>query len=407
MGSRRCSAALFTVAVVLGACDGHPLAPGKDAGAPTLGTGTAGTRGTAWTGAGGASGGGAGEGVAPRPPGTPLPIQGLEALGRVTAVLWNEQPDADLTNVASGVTTTADFEAAIRRVLADPRAATGVAAFYRWWLGLDRVYMSTRDPALFPEATTDVLSDMAAETAAFGVDTTLAMNGTFQTLMTASWSVINERLAPIYGVTGVTGYDLRRVPLPAGQRAGLLTQGSLQVIGSFATRNSPSHRGSEIARTFFCQPIPAAPPNVQGLDPVPPNETVRQALLGETANATCTACHAIIDPPGLVFEGFDAAGRARTTDNGLPIDTSAGIMQLSHGVEVVVSGPVDLASRMSTDSGVQGCFAQKWLSFALGRDVGPADQPSLKTIQAKFAASGNLQALIVDVLTSDTFLAAP
>src|SRR5450432_3359875 len=236
------------LAAAAGACGGnHPLS-GTGMGAPTGpalgsdGMGAAGS-GAAGTGVAGATGTGV-VGAGPQP----LKISGSEALRRIAAVLWNEQPDDDLGRLAAqgSLATTKDLENAVRQMLADPRAAVGVGAFYRWWLDLDRVAALTKDARLFPAFTPALQADMADETTRFAVDVTLDMNGTYQTLLTAPFTYLNARLADLYGVPNVTGDDLRPRPVDPSQRAGLLTQPSLQALSSLGTRTAPSHRGGQI-----------------------------------------------------------------------------------------------------------------------------------------------------------------
>jgi hypothetical protein len=404
---------LVAVAVVLmaSACGGaRALAPneataGMGGGAST---GAAGATATGTAGATEGTGAGGSYGFSPT-----LHIPGADALERVAAVLWQQAPDGNLSQQAAAFTTTADVASIVQTMLADPRARAGVGAFYRWWLDLDSVVTLKKDPVLFPEATPELLADMANETTTFGVETTLAPTGTFPLLMAAGWTFVNARLAALYGIDGVTGDSLQRTRLPDG-RAGLLTQPALQALGSFAARNSPSHRGTYIEQRFLCQMVPSSPPGVPGLPAPPPDETIRQELQSEFQSAVCAACHAIVDPPGLAFEGFDAIGRARTTDNGAPVDTSNLAVRLpdptlsSNGTVVVVNGPVELTKALTSAPAVEGCFAQKWLSFALGRDLEASDMPSLASVQAAFTAHAfDLQALIVAVLSSDAFLAPP
>jgi hypothetical protein len=348
-------------------------------------------------------------------PAPSLQVSLREALGRITAVLWKQAPDEELVQRATDarVATTRDLQPFVREILNDRRSALGVGAFYRWWLDLDAISTTVRDSALFPAYTPELQTDMASETETFGVEVTLTQNETFQTLMTAPFSYLNERLAALYGVAGVTGDDLRLVILPSSERAGLLTQPSLQTLGAFAYRNSPSHRGSNVLRTFFCLDVPSAPPNVAGLDPIPSNMTVRQALAQDTSDpSTCRPCHVAIDPAGLAFERFDAIGRSRTTDNGAPVDTSGLELAPSFGptrtAPIQVNGAVDLARAVAVAPDAQACFARKWLSFALGRDVDDSDAPSLDQIRNQFVDSGfNIKELVIDTLTSDSFLGVP
>jgi hypothetical protein len=424
--------ALLALALVANACgNSRPLAPKGSGGTGTAGstsgaagaTATTGSAGaTATTGAAGAMATGTGAAGAmefmgaagdTQAPSTPLPIRGDEALQRVANVLWHQEPDGAALAAAPAVMTKEAFQPIVRGMLADARSTQGVGQFFRWWLDLDLVATVEKDSTLFPELTSELRADMIDETITFGVNITLmtGTSGTYRTLMQLDASFINERLAKIYGIGGVTGDDLRLVTQPTHQRAGLLTQPSLQVLGSFATRTSPSHRGAEILRRFLCEAVPAAPPGIQGLPPPPPpGTTQRQALAASFTSPVCNACHNLIDPPGLAFEAYDAIGRWRTIDNGAPVDTSNLAIIFpranTNGVTQVVNGPFELAFAVSNDPSAQDCYAQKWLEFALGRELTDADQPSLAQIEATYHTSGlNLQTLIVGVLTSDAFLA--
>ena len=339
---------------------------------------------------------------------TPLPISANEALTRAATVLWSSPPDPALLSEASQIGTVADLHGVVQQMLTDPRAATGVGAFYRWWLNLPALAQLSKDTSVFPTYTPELQADMALETETFGVNVTLAMNGSYRTLMTAGFSFIDARLADIYGVSGVTGDTLQQVALPQGQRAGLLTQPALQALGSVATRNSPPHRGDYVASRFLCQPVGPPPPNLDAtpLDLSHPGITLRQALATNVQQSVaCTGCHQLLDPFGDAFEGFDAIGRARTIDNGAPVDVSSlNVMSLSAS-PTVVNGPIELASLLADDAKAQDCMARKWLSFALGRDLQTSDDAAVAQIDASFSAAGyNLEALIAAVLTSGPFL---
>jgi hypothetical protein len=341
-----------------------------------------------------------------------LPISASEALTRVAAVLWQEAPDGDLLAQAAqgNLTTVVELRGVVDQMLVDPRAANGVGAFYRWWLNLPALATSSKDTTLFPAYTSELREDMAAETETFGVNVTLAMNGSYQTLMTADFGFINERLAVIYGVSGVSGDTLRNVALPAGARAGLLTQPALQALNTDAARNSPPRRGAYVAERFLCNRIPPPPVNTseQPLDTSTPGITLRRAIEeNEQQSATCVACHHLFDPAGFAFEGFDAIGRARTTDNGAPVDVSDLNITLSTSrPPTVVDGPIELARLLANDPAAHDCMTRQWLTFVLGRDLRPSDDQWITQIGATFSAAGyNLKALIAAVLTSGPFLA--
>jgi hypothetical protein len=101
----------------------------------------------------------------------------------------------------------------------------------------------------------------------------------------------------------------------------------------------------------------------------------------------------------------------RTTDNGLPVDTSDLDVVTTFGPlgpSVVVNGAVELANIVAVAPAAEACFARKWLSFALGRDVGDSDAAVLDQLGRQFTDAGfDIKELIVDTLTSDSFLGVP
>ena len=377
--SKKAASSPFLIAVVAAtaaACGGNRPLDGAVSGmAGESTTGRAGEPGgssaTGTGGSGGVATSHAGtSGTAGAPPAT-LPISGQDAVTRIAALLWAEAPDAALLSKASALRTKDDLAGVVGEMLTDARAVVGVGAFYRQWLNLDAIRTTAKDTSIFPAYTPELQADMANETETFAVNVTLTLNGTYQTLMTAPFSFINARLADIYGVAGVTGDALQQLMLDPSERAGLLTQPGLQVLGAFATRNSPSHRGAYIESRFLCAEIPSAPPNVPPLV-AQPGMTLRSALAQEVGAPACASCHATFDPPGLAFETFDAIGRFRTTDNGAPVGNhlkgsrSAHLSRLRHVRDFLRAyrALADLNSRASVMA--QQCMVEQWLAFVLG-----------------------------------------
>jgi hypothetical protein len=391
--------------------------------AGTTATGTAGTgaAGSVGTGAGGSfsSGFGGAAGTTAGATGsagagpTPLPISSLEATARVAEVLWQQaQVDGPILALAQSgeISTVEQLTGAVRQMLADPRAGAGVGAFYVWWLGLEEIAAVVKDPTLFPAYTPTLQHDMLNETVSYGTYVTLNLKGTYGLLMTSPFSLLDGLLADLYGVSGVTGTTLTEVALDPSQRAGLLTQAAPLVLTSFASRNSPSNRGKYILERFLCRTIPPPPAGLPTVDMnLAPGVTVREALAETLAgSATCAACHNQMDPQGLEFENYDPIGRWRTIDNGAPVDLSGlSVLDFDTGDEVTIAGPIAYASYLAGNTTARSCFAQQWLAFALGQtDFTSVTSAQVAPLFQKFTDSGfDLQELIIDVLTSDTFLA--
>jgi hypothetical protein len=429
----------------LASCGGNRLLVGQqpDGGGPPAGSaGTGGAAGAVGMGGvGGAAGavgtggvggwsgqfgvgGAVGQAGAYTPPvDPPLPISGVEAVTRIATLLWSAAPDGKvLAQAQQGlITKKSDLSGPIYSMLTDARAASGVGRFYRWWLDLDSISTRVKDPQVFPTFTPTLQAAIAAETETFAVDVTLGPDGggDFPALLTSPRTFANGPVAELYGVTvfDSPSGDLVPIALDPTQRASLLTQPALQVLTSFSNRTSPPARGVYIMERFFCQEIPLSPPTIPGELPVPaPNMTMRQALAADEAayGASCAACHVLIDGPGLAFETFDAIGRWRTADNGLPIDVSNLALYSggSGSSPVKFNGPIELAKAIAASPQAQECFARQWLAFATGAKfpLGPqtttVDDASVAPVFAAFS-SGNLriQALITAVLSSDLFLA--
>jgi Protein of unknown function (DUF1588) len=223
-------------------------------------------------------------------------------------------------------------------------------------------------------------------------------------------SFINARLADVYGVPNVQGDALTQVNLDPKQRAGLLTQPALLALWSDTARTDPSRRGTLVDEKVFCLDVPPPPANLPPAATLTPGMTQRQATEAiSSLSASCAACHALIDPPGLVYENFDAIGRWRTTDNGQPVDVSGlRILNINDTPVVVSGGPIELANVAAQAASSQKCMIRQWEAFALGKPNANAldSNIDLNEAYAVFkATSFNLKELIVSVLTTDAFLA--
>lgn len=106
----------------------------------------------------------------------------------------------------------------------------------------------------------------------------------------------------------------------------------------------------------------------------------------------------MMDPMGLPLETFDAIGRYRTTDRGLPIDPS-GDFEL-----VPVADARELGLVAATSRTVAQCIARKYHSYAMGHAERDVDGSVINDLAAAFEASGfKLRDLILAVVTHDGF----
>jgi hypothetical protein len=309
-------------------------------------------------------------------------VSDVELASRLSFFLWSSVPDDQLLDLAENgkLKDSAVFEQQVRRMLRDPRSKSLVANFASEWLYLRNLGSKTPDPKLFPEFDDNLRQAFQQETELF-LESTLREDQSVLRLLDANYTFLNERLARHYGIPGIYGSHFRRVTLDPefDARRGLLGQGSLLTVTSYANRTSLVLRGKWLLDNILGAPPPPPPPNVPGLEesgtdgkPLP----LRQLMERHRKNPGCASCHASIDPLGFVLENFDAIGRWRTTDAGSPIDSS-GVLPDGTRLDSPAALRNVLLSRPEEFAAV---FAERMLVYALGRRVEYYDFPAIRKI---------------------------
>jgi hypothetical protein len=189
-------------------------------------------------------------------PGTIHRISDLELASRLSFFLWSSIPDDELIDLgARGVLHTPRvLEQQMRRMIADRRSAALVENFAGQWLYLrDLVAVKRPDDRLFPNFDEGLRHAMALETQLF-VEAILREDRSVFDLLGANFTFLNDRLARHYGIPDVYGSQFRRVVLPDDSpRRGLLGQGSVLTVTSYANRTSPVNRGKFIRDAARCR----------------------------------------------------------------------------------------------------------------------------------------------------------
>ena len=158
--------------------------------------------------------------------------------------------------------------------------------------------------------------------------------------------------------------------MPAGQRAGLLTQGSIAANFAHGTESSPVLRGKFILTQVACSPPQPPPDDVNTNLPAPdPAKSARQQLIELTGAGICKSCHTILNPMGFALDHFDGLGRYRATDRGMAIDTTAEVV-VPADVQGSYTGHDDFLRGLANSRTVRSCLASKWFIYAHGRVPG-------------------------------------
>ena len=337
-------------------------------------------------------------------PATAYRISDLELASRLSFFLWSSIPDEELLAIAQRgeLHRPKVLESQVRRMLADPRSISLVENFATQWLHLRNLESFTPDLRLFPDFD-DNLRDAFRRETELHFEALLREDRTVLDLIKTDHTFLNERLAKHYGIPNVYGSRFRRVALDSeSRRGGLLRQGSILTVTSYATRTSPVIRGHWLLGNLLGTPPPPPPANIPNLKENTVSETLpmRARLSAHRANAACASCHDLMDPVGFALENFDAIGRWRLTENGLPIDASGGLPDGSR-----FNGVTGLEDALLKHPELfVGTLTEKLLTFALGRGMSENDAPAVRRIVRDAQRDGNhFSSIVLGIVKSSPF----
>jgi Protein of unknown function (DUF1592)/Protein of unknown function (DUF1588)/Protein of unknown function (DUF1595)/Protein of unknown function (DUF1587)/Protein of unknown function (DUF1585) len=332
-------------------------------------------------------------------------LTAYELSARLANLIWASAPDDQLLDAAeSGKLATRDqVETQARRMLADPRARRALAEFYRQWFGLQRIETVSKDHATYPEFDDTLRAAMSEESRRFVEDVLWNGDAKLSTLLTASYSFVNDDLAELYGVEAPAGGGFAKVELNPEERAGIMTQAAVLAGYARPDQSSPVKRGQWVRTRLLCQPLPDPPANVPELAQPKQGVSNRERFAMHTSNPACSGCHNLIDGLGFGFEAYDGLGRFRTMDQGVPVDDSGEVT--ASDVNGNYNGAVELATRLAKSAQVRDCAPTQWMHYTLGRGDESDDTCSASELKQAFATSGgDLQELMVAITNTDAFL---
>ncbi|MDX1384030.1 MAG: DUF1592 domain-containing protein [Thermoanaerobaculia bacterium] len=338
-------------------------------------------------------------------PGEAYPVSELELASRLSFFLWSSLPDDELLDLAERGELRRDgvLEAQVRRMLSDDRAVALVENFAAQWLHLRNVDAATPDVNRFPEFDDNLRHALRRETELL-IASQMREDRAVVDLLATETTFVNERLARHYGIPGVYGSRFRRVELADDARAGLLGQGSLLLVTSYANRTSPVLRGKWLLENILGSPPPPPPPDVPELEEAGAGETptsIRALMEQHRADPACSGCHARMDPLGFALENFDAIGAWREIgSSGEPIDASG---ELPDGTRF--SGPSELRRvLLERREEFLWTFTSKLLTYALGRGLEPTDAPAVRgVIRAAEPEEYRWSAIVLGIVESTPF----
>ena len=356
-----------------------------------------------------------------------IPLTDRAIAERLALWFWNSLPDEQLTSLANEghLHEPENLRQQTDRLLADPRSDRFIADFTDQWLDLRKIDASQPDTRLYPEAREHLKQSMIAETRAY-LRELIARNESVTHIVKSDFAMLNQSLAEHYGIPGVTGSAIRRVPVPGGSPRGpFLTQAAVLKVTANGTVTSPVTRGVWINERILGNHIPPPPAGVPTIDPDTRGATtIREQLVMHRADDRCAGCHAKIDPPGFALESFDVIGGHRDRYRSLHQGNSLMAFNFASGWDprVRLHKPVDPSGQMPSGErfddvasfqalvlekpeALAANMVRQLLMYATGGEIRYSDRREIDRIVAQTRSSDyGIRSLIDAIVHSELFL---
>jgi mono/diheme cytochrome c family protein len=359
--------------------------------------------------------------------GETVQLEDFSLATRLSSFLSRTSPDSLLWDAASNSHLTTKNDASVlrshaERLLSDPNHERFLSDFTDAWLNLREIDFTNPDSTLYPEFDAFLKHSMLDESREY-LRELIRSNLSVTHLVKSDFAMLNNRLAEHYGIDGVEGPELRKIPLPTGSvRGGILSQGAVLKVSANGTNTSPVVRGVYVMDRILAKTPPPPPPGISGVEPdIRGSTTLRELLEKHRSVETCRACHQEIDPPGFALESFDPIGgwqdRFRSLGDGDRVDREIG----GNRVRYRLGPPVDSSGELPDGRTFAGylefrehlaadarklatAFATKLLTFATGREMGFSDREEIDAIVRRCEAGNfGMRDLILECIGSRIF----
>ncbi|MGI9473913.1 MAG: DUF1592 domain-containing protein, partial [Rubripirellula sp.] len=345
-------------------------------------------------------------------------LASFDLASRLSFFLWGSLPDRELLDVAAAgdLAQPNILEGQFNRMIQDRKLKRFCDSFPSQWLQLDRIISSVpnRDefPGFYIAKYRQSMHMMLEPLLLF--ETVLIEDLPITQLIDSDFTYRSALLRKAYGDPpmansgkggGVTVLNFDRQPITDRRQGGVITNAAVMTMTSGPERTQPITRGAWVATVVFNQPPEPPPADVPSLDEKPPEGeedlTLRERLALHRERADCAGCHERIDPIGFALENYDPIGRWRDQyENGRDVDMEGKLFRKHAFTNVVEFKDAILAEK---DRFTRG-FAGHVLSFALARELGPADQPAIDKVAGTTAEDDyKIQTLLRQVVLSEPF----
>jgi hypothetical protein len=291
-------------------------------------------------------------------------------------------------------------------MVADPRTRSKLREFFLQWLKVEEVPDVAKDPEQFPGFDGAIISDLRTSLDLFLEDVVWGENSDFRQLLLAEDVFLNGRLAKFYGGDLPPDAPFQKVALDPQARAGIVSHPYLMATFAYTSTTSPIHRGVFLSRSVLGRSLRPPPEAAAPLPPdLHPDLSTRQRITLQTSPASCTTCHAMINPLGFPLEHFDAVGRYRSEERGKSIEAT-GTYQTRTGETVAFDGARELATFLARSEETHDAFVEQLFHHLIKQPIRAFGPESVTNLRHAFAGHGyNIRKLIAEIVASSALTA--
>ncbi|MFT5469552.1 MAG: hypothetical protein ACI8UO_004673 [Verrucomicrobiales bacterium] len=221
-------------------------------------------------------------------------------------------------------------------------------------------------------------------------------------------------------------------PAKVANRRGMLTHPAWLIAHAQNTETDPVIRGKWVREKLLAGTVPDIPITVDAVIPEDHHKTLRGRLVDATEQEYCWKCHEKMNPLGYAFEMYDDFGRFRTEESlehpdnliekgpdkaaahvdlrdvykTLPVDAKGHLAGTGdESLDGELDGAIDLAERLAKSARVRQSIIRHAFRYFMGRNEMLSDSKTLiDADQAYLESGGSFDAVIVSLLTSDSFI---
>lgn len=345
----------------------------------------------------------------------PVRLNDYDLASRLSFFVWGSIPDQALLDLAEAGTLSdeAVLDAQIDRMLMHKRSQRFCDRFPAQWLQLERLISSVPDRNHFPQFYFSKyrMSMYFMLEPLLLFETVYLENRSILEFIDSDYAYWSDPLKKSYEKPkekaggNPTKIPFKRIALTDRRRGGLITTAATMTMTSGPEHSNPITRGAWLLTVFFNDPPDPAPADVPALDEKPPpgeeNLTLRERLSAHRERADCAGCHEKIDPLGFALENYGPTGIWRDSyENGRKIDMQGELFRSRKFENIIEFKDAILAEK----DRFARAFSEHVMSYALAREIAPADSGSIDKIAAAVIADDfRLHTVIKEVIKSDSF----